>query len=391
MKDFEIPAIVLGGGGTTGLGAIRSLGRAGIVVYYMDEKKTEAAYSKYCKKSFVSPESCRSEEALKKALSELQREIGHTGVLFPAADSYALALSDLIDRLNGYSVPAPGREIIEILINKRKFYQSLTKMNVPHPITYFPKNLEDVKEIERQVSYPVFLKPSISHMFSERFRRKGFVVESETELLKHWKAINKAGLDVMIHEIIPGPPTNHIFVDGYIDRLWNPKALFARRRVRMWPTAFGNSTLCISIPISQISSLKRRLFYYLKSIKYHGIFSAEFKKDQRDGTFKLLEINSRTSAWFNTLSAKCGINIMLIAYLDAIGRDAKYLEDYEAGIKWVSLRDDLRSAIKMMLSGDLSSREWLSSLSGEKDYLSYARDDLRPFVMNLPHTISEMI
>ena len=390
MKKFRNPAIVLGGGATTGLGAIRSLGRAGVAVYYLDDKKSEAIYSRYCKKYFISPKISHNKEELTRILSKLQHQIGDTAVLFPAADSYALNLSDLTDELSDYYLPAPRKEVIEILINKKRFYQSLKKEKIPHPITHFPENLEDARKMSRHISYPVFIKPSISHSFQQRFRRKGFVANSKGELARYLAFMKKVGVDVMIQEIVPGSPTNHVFLDGYLNRSLNPKALFARRRLRMWPLAFGNSSLCVSIPISEIAHLKERLFRYLKSIDYHGIFSAEFKEDQRNGDFKLLEINSRTSAWFSTLSAKCGVNLMLIAYLDAIGKDMKYSEDYEAGVKWVFLRDDFRSSMRMLISGNLKVREWMSSLLGKKDFLSYARDDFRPFLMSLPNTILEM-
>ena len=389
MKKFRNPALVLGGGATTGLGAIRSLGRAGIAVYYMDEKRSEAIYSKYCKKYFIFPKIGHNKDELKRALMKLQSVIGDA-VLFPASDTYAIYLSDLTAELKGYYLPAPKKEVIETLINKRRFYESLKK-KMPHPSTYFPENLEDVKKIGKEISYPIFIKPYFSQPFSERFHKKGFVANSERELLEYFALMKRLKVDVMIQEIILGPPTDHIFLDGYADRDSNPKAFFARRRLRMWPLAFGNSSLCVSIPVSEVASLKEALFRYLKSISYHGIFSAELKKDRRDGLFKLLEINSRTSAWFNTLSAKCGINIMLIAYLDAIGRDIKYSEDYETSFKWVFLRDDIRSAMKMMLNGDLSGREWISSLLGKKDYMSYAKDDLRPFIISLKDTLFEMI
>jgi len=382
MRQFRIPAIVLGGGATTGLGAIRSLGRAGVTVYYMDEKKGEAIYSKYCKKCFVFPKIGHNKDELRRVLLKLKNEIGDAA-LFPASDSYAIYLSDLIDELNGYYLPTPKKEVIETLINKRRFYESLTKKKIPHPTTHFPENSEDVKKISRDISYPIFIKPYFSLQFSERFRKKGFVTNSDRELLEFFALTKRLGVDMMIQEIIPGPPTDHIFLDGYANKDSNPKAFFARRRLRMWPLAFGNSSLCVSIPISEIASLKETLITYLKSIHYRGIFSAELKKDHRDGLFKLLEINSRTSAWFNTLSAKCGINIMLIAYLDAIGKDVKYSEDYEAGVKWLFLRDDIRSAMRMVLKGDLSVREWISSLIGKKDYMTYAKDDLGPFVMSL--------
>ena len=391
MKKFRNPAIVLGGGGTTGLGAIRSLGRAGIPVYYLDDKKSEAIYSRYCKKYFISPKINYNKEKLRRILSKLQHQIGYAAVLFPAADSYALNLSDLLDELTGYYLPAPRKEVIEILINKRRFYRSLMKEKISHPITHFPENSEDARKIGRQISYPVFIKPSFSHSFSQRFREKGFLANSESELHRHLAFLKKVRVDVMIQEIVPGSPTNHVFLDGYFNSSLNPKALFARRRLRMWPLAFGNSSLCVSIPILEIAHLKERLFRYLKSINYHGIFSAEFKKDQRDGLFKLLEINSRTSAWFNTLSARCGLNLMFIAYLDAIGKETKYSEDYEAGVKWIFLKDDLRSSMRMLIEGTLSIQEWMSSYVGKKDFLSYAKDDVRPFLMSLSRTIFEMI
>lgn len=75
MRKFSIPAIVLGGGATTGLGAIRSLGRAGVDVCYIDDEKNEAIYSKYCKKYFILPETSHNKNELKKILLKLQDSI----------------------------------------------------------------------------------------------------------------------------------------------------------------------------------------------------------------------------------------------------------------------------------------------------------------------------
>lgn len=382
MKTFSIPALVLGGG-ITGLGAIRSLGRTGINVYHVDDKKTLAIYSKYCKRYFIAPKISQDKEELKSVLQRVKCQIGNAAVLFPASDLYALYVSDLIDNLSSYRVPGPKREILEILINKRNFYQSLMEKNIPHPATYFPEDVQDIKKISKEISYPVFIKPYVSHVFSKRFGKKGFVASSELELLDYFKLVRRVGIDAMVQEIVPGSPTNHIFLDGYLDKNLNPKAFFVRQRLRMWPLDFGNSSLCISIPASEVTSLKETLFKYLKSIRYNGIFSAEWKKDSRDGIFKLLEINPRTSAWFNTLSLKCGVNIMLIAYLDAMEINTEYFENYKAGVKWIFLRDDLRSASKMLVNGDLSIREWIFSLLGERDYAIFAKDDLKPFLVSL--------
>lgn len=265
------------------------------------------------------------------------------------------------------------------------------KKEIPIPDTHFPEDLEDAKKISKEISYPVFIKPCLSHLFVQQFAgTKGFVANSQQELTRYYEMSTKKGIEVMIQEIITGSRINHVFLDGYIDKNSVPKVLFARQRLRMWPLNFGNSTLCMSIPVSRVASLKNPLLRYLNSINYHGIFSAEFKKRERDKVFKLLEINSRTSGWFSTLSAKCGCSIMLTAYLDAIGKDTAYKEDYEAGIKLIFLNDDVRSSIKMFRNGDLSIREWISSLRGKKDYTPYASDDPMPFIMDLPNSIRDI-
>ena len=106
---------------------------------------------------------------------------------------------------------------------------------------------------------------------------------------------------------------------------------------------------------------------------------AEFKKDPRDDFFKLLEINARS--WRqNSLPTKCGINIALIAYLDSIGKEIHYTEDYKAGTKWLYFRNDLRSCIKT--SGDMTMKDWLVSLNGVRDWPFFAVDDLKPWIIS---------
>lgn len=393
MRKFPNPAIVVGGGSVTGLEAVRSLGRAGIDTCYVDDEKSITVFSKYCKNYFISPKISRGKEELKDALLKIQHKVGDSAVLFPGTDLYSLYLSDLRDELESFFMPAPKREIIEILINKKKFYQSLWKEKISIPETHFPEDLENVRRIGREIFYPVFLKPYLSHQFRQHFGggRKGFLANSQKELIKYYGLLMKTGIEVMIQEVILGPPTNGVFLDGYFDAKSTPKVLFARQRLRMWPLDFGNSTLCMSIPISKVATLKEPLFRYLKSINYCGIFSAEFKKDQRDDVFKMFEINSRTSAWFNTLSARCGLNIMLIAYLDVIGKHLKYSEDFESDVKLIFLRDDIRSSVTMFMKGDLSIKELISSFLGEKVYSPYARDDAMPFIKDVSRTIKMII
>ena len=56
----------------------------------------------------------------------------------------------------------------------------------------------------------------------------------------------------------------------------------------------------------------------LRRLSCNGISQVEFKRDPRDGRFKLMEINPRLWQW-HTLARACGVDLPLIAYRDQIG------------------------------------------------------------------------
>jgi predicted ATP-grasp superfamily ATP-dependent carboligase len=57
----------------------------------------------------------------------------------------------------------------------------------------------------------------------------------------------------------------------------------------------------------------------LRSFGYHGLSQVEFKRDARDGRYKLMEINPRLWQWHGLASA-CGVDLPRIAYADLIGK-----------------------------------------------------------------------
>ena len=55
-----------------------------------------------------------------------------------------------------------------------------------------------------------------------------------------------------------------------------------------------------------------------QAVSYRGIFSAEFKCDDRDGFFKILEVNARPW-WYVEAAACAGMDVCSMAYHDALG------------------------------------------------------------------------
>ncbi len=61
-----------------------------------------------------------------------------------------------------------------------------------------------------------------------------------------------AGMSVVLQEYIPGPFSDHYFIDGYVDRRGAIQALFPRRRLRIYPPDFGNSTSMVSVALADV-------------------------------------------------------------------------------------------------------------------------------------------
>jgi len=389
LNKYENPAIVIGGG-VNGLGIIRNLGRKGVEVYSVVDEKDHSVHSKYCKDYFVLPGVGHDFHKLETFLAKFEHELIRKAVLFPTSDMAAINVSSLIGEMDKYVACISDREVIETLVRKKRFYHSLINRGVPHPRTLFPGEKESLTNIEDEVVFPVFVKPSVSQTFAMRFGRKGFVANSKEELNRYLSLMDKNQIDVMVQEIVAGPPTNHYFIDGYFDRNSRLLAIFARRRLRMWPLDFGNSTTCVSVPISEVVDMKETIIKYLASIGFRGIFSAEFKRDSRDNVGKLLEVNAR-SWWFNSFPSACGVNIIFTAYLEAIGEVPENSGDYETGKYLIYFIEDLKCSIPMSIQGKLSFREWVSPMLGKKDWVIFANDDLRPFVMNLLQTLKDTV
>lgn len=390
MRIFTNPVVILGAN-VTALGLARILGKRGIDVYLAIDRKDDAIFSKYCKRSFIAAGMERDKEILKDLLIKIGKSLTKRIVVYPTSDLNALNLSQLKYELpDDYHFVVGDKESVEILVNKVKFYKALQHSRIDHPITYFPEDMKDIQSIRTKITYPIFIKPSITELFNQIFHRKGFIAYSQKELTYYYRLTRKYNIEVMFQEIIPGPATNSYQLEGYYNKDYRPIVLFARQRLRIWPQDFGNTTLCVSIPLTRLIKEKETINEFIRKIGYNGLMSAEFKKDPRDEILKLLEINAR--AWWHIwLSARCKADIIFASYLDAIGEENDHIDEYETGIKSIWLRNDLMASGKMLLNGKLNFKDWISSLQGVRQFTYFSRGDLSPFIMHCATVVSQTL
>ena len=333
------PAALVLGKGITALGVVRSLALAGRTPFLVSADEGFVAFSRHCR---LLP-SGQSHSAGEDQLPALLERLAEPMVLMPCSDGWASAVCALTPELaRRFPASLAPPEALRGLIDKSAFAEVLRVFDIPHPRTHALASEADLTGLAPELFENAFLKPCESHEFLRRFDRKAFRIKDREEALVRWREAHAAGLPMVLQEYVPGPPTAHYFVDGFMDQQGEIRARFARQRVRMDPPDFGNSTYMVSVPLEEVEGAVRSLDRLLKGIRYRGIFSAEFKLDPRDGLFKILEVNSR-AWWYVGFATDCGVNVCEMAYRDALGLPVASATRYAAGRPCVYPHHDWRT------------------------------------------------
>ena len=365
----------------TGLAAVRSLGRAGVPVIGLDSNSREPGFKSRYVRGLRCPDPVLDAECLVDYLTELGQQQDEPGVLIPASDAWVLFISRNRDQLQPYfRMRMPTSDVIEALVDKRRQYQLAERVGTPYPRTFYPTTLDEARECAAHVDYPAFLKPYYGHLWREQFggAHKGFKVHNPDELLGCFGAALESGQPVMVQSIILGPNTNHFKVCAYLDEQGDTLAVFTLRKIRQYPVEFGVGTLVESVWDDELRELG---LSFMRAIGYRGIGSVEFKRDDRDGKLKLIELNPRL--WQqNAQAAACGVDFPLIAYRDMIGEHPRPVCTFPRGVKWLDAAADVQAAWDYFRRGELSPGSWLGSLRGVQSFATFAVDDPLPFLRN---------
>ncbi|WP_417475065.1 hypothetical protein [Luteimonas mephitis] len=338
------PAIVLGRG-YTGLGAMRSLEQARIPTWVACPAGDLATRSRIYRALPGTPPWDGTIDA--RARERLQALPFEQAVLIPCADDAALWAADIAgsEQSSRFRTSSSSRTTLEILQDKDRFAAYLAGTNVPHPRTFVIADRGDIAAVDFSRLDRVFLKPVDSQRYNREFGGKGIWVNGRVELEAQWSRLDALGFQMVAQEYVPGGADDHYFIDGFRDREGELAGIFCRRRLRIHPPDFGNSSYCISIGPGELSSAIDNLATLLARLSYRGIFSAEFKRDARDGRFKLLEVNTR-AWWYVEFAARCGVNVCRMAWEDAnalpVGRASMR---YRVGAGCVNLHGDIQSVL----------------------------------------------
>lgn len=290
-------AIVLGGH-VQALGIVRILGRLGIPVAVIDNtRQCIARWSRFCSAFYRV-----SDEKLEQFLMDGKCMENHSGwVIFPTNDFHVRVLSMARESLGRhYTVSTDCWEKVGIFYNKKNTYRLAGEAGVPIPATFFPAGATDLDR--PGITYPCIVKPAVMHDFYRKSGKKVFLCRNHKELEDNYRKALEIipPEEVIIQEVIPGDGTDQysacfLFLDG------KSFASMTACRMRQHPLDFGNATT-----YAETVDEPQLLEYGLKLLEasgYNGLCEVEFKRDRRDGTLRLLEVNPRTWKWHSISEA----------------------------------------------------------------------------------------
>lgn len=362
-----------------GLGAIRSLGRAGIPVIGLDPDDTHVGFSsRYCKAKKC-PHPVREPERLVEFLLDQAKGLAEPGVLSPASDAFVLFMSRYRAELEGhFRFILPSPQVVEASVDKRKLYELVEQAGLSYATTHYPNTMADIHRIKHELEYPAYIKPYHSHLWQMAFpgTGKGIKVFSPTELVMRFERIFPTENQAMIQSIIAGPASNIRSVRVYVDREGAVLGAFTNRKIRQFPTEFGRAVLAESIDDPELRDLGLKFF---RDIGYRGFGLIEFKRDDRDGVLKATDLNPR---WLKTvnLATDAGIDFPLIHYRDLTGTPPSPQLEFKAGLRWLDAIGDVASARTLHREGALSIPEAARSWLGVRSFAVFAADDWKPFL-----------
>jgi predicted ATP-grasp superfamily ATP-dependent carboligase len=252
----------------------------------------------------ICPDPKNEEQYIKFLLDYVRKE--PVDVLVPVGYTSTITISRHKEELLPFvKIPVAGNNSMEIAGNKEKTIRLADSLNV-----LTPKMYASITDIE---TFPVVAK---------------WIYETGgVKYLHSFDEIRRLDLkDYILQEYIPG--------EGYgFFALFNQgdvRAFFMHKRIREIPICGGRSTCAESI---FDEDLKKAGLELLQSLRWHGIAMVEFKKDSRDGKYKLMEINPKF--WGSLgLSIASGVNFPVLLVNMAINGDIDPVYDYKSFVRY---------------------------------------------------------
>ncbi len=382
------PVLVLGGDANT-LSIVRCLSLRGVAVAVSTECHSPALRSRFCGAKYPVPKGKDNKDYWAELLLSGERNELKGSVLFACCDDAVQFLCTHHDELARFYLLYQFDPRLHLsLLDKQHTYELAKSVGVAVPQYWTVNRIEDIERILPELTFPVIIKPLLSHVFRRQFGgRKYLRADNGDQLLRKQKEVLDKGLKSMICDFIPGPDSLGRCYVGFRDAEGQVLFQVTAHIVRRYPKNQGTLCYYYTERNPEVAELGRKL---LDGIGFTGFAHIEFKFDPRDGQYKLIEVNPRIPALTETYR-QSGIDIPYIIYCHLTNRSLPKIASFKNHVRMISVFDDFKAYLELNRLGELTLGQWLKSMSPHQNYVYFKLNDPWPAAHNVLWRIKRKI
>lgn len=363
--DRDVPALIAKIGSYPEhhgvLGAVRSLGSAGVRVFAITEgPHVPVAYSRWLTGMFVWRNGDLHPDALRDGLIDVARRIGGRPVVIPTDDRMAIFLAEHQERFRPLMrLPEQAPHVPRLVASKAGLARTCVELGIPTPRVTVPEDWSAALDFCSEVGFPVVGKVAEPDQLANAPIRSTRVLSNRDELAQLWRrmAPNEGERTaLLLQEYIP--VGEDWIVHAYRGQDARVQVANSATKLRSFPAFAGVTTLARVQRNPEVLELAHLV---LDRLDYRGIADMDWRLDRRDGRYKLLDLNPRLGAQFRLFVDGYGLDIVQAQHLDLSGRSVPMSSALE-GRTMVVEPLDLRAGLGAYRRAGLTPVHWYRSV-----------------------------
>ncbi len=315
--------VISAGGSPVAYDIVRSLGIAGIRSHVASPDRDDIAFaSRYRGEKLLVPGLQRENDTrILSTLLDFARHQPSPLVLFYASDAELSFVRRTRQSLqSAFRFLLPREELLESVFNKAAFAKFARTHGLPIPESHSVRSQEELHSIIPTLVFPCIVKPAYSQdwVWETREQEEQFGpyknalqrFDSPEALIRFCGALPRRADGFVVQSYIDGRDETITSFHGYFDESSACLGSFTGRKIRTYPPHTGGSTY---IEVVHEPELEKLSTDCLKRIGFQGIVKIDYKWNNTERYYRILEINPRYNLW-QLLGAYAGVNLAALAH-----------------------------------------------------------------------------
>ena len=160
-------------------------------------------------------------------------------------------------------------------------------------------------------SVPLLVKPAVSHDGVKAIGARRCAAPTPASCAARSSAPRASS--ALVQDFVPGGD-DQLYTAG-VFRGGGRVLVFTGRKLKQHPPTLGIARLSEALEVPEIVAGSVRL---CAELGYEGVAQVEYKRDARDGAYRLMEVNFRPWTWIG-LATACGVPLVAAAHAWALG------------------------------------------------------------------------